>query len=245
MVAPEPVNVPLATTSPESAMAAQVAALTAQVAQLRGEVASRPGGLKSEGEGGFPWMYWQRPATGPMAGEHGEMAGWISLLPGGRTPKGDRDTGNYSRFMKKRMRPMEEYGIHQIPTSPNSNNYAGILQQGGAKDFALTQILALKWHLKPPVKGITFPQYEAVKDEVLHGECPSCDFELFAVPGDKLIARAFFAHLQNSHKMDRTEASLELKYQGLPQISRFALAAMAARMGRTPEGALVEAGVPA
>jgi len=237
-----PVTAALAEAEASGAMAAQMAALEAEVAELRGDVArrDRAPALRDQGEGGFPWMYWQRPSTGPMAGEHGEMAGWITLGHGGRTPQGQRDTGMYSRYLAKGMRPMEEYGIAPIPTTPGGNRYISILQQGGAKEFSLSQILAFKWHIRPPIPGLKFPQYEAVKDKVLHGECPSCDFELYAPPGDQLIARAFFGHLQNSHKLDRTEASLELHYQGLPQVSRFALQAAAARMGRMPDGSLVD-----
>jgi len=115
-----------------------------------------------------------------------------------------------------------------LPGKPPGYQFRDILQQGGAKEFPATQVLAYKWHTNPPIPGLKFPQYEAIKNKVLHGACPDCDFEVCAVPEDAQMPRSFFMHLRarhadGSHGMNRAEALAEMEAQGLPIKARFAV----------------------
>lgn len=47
-----------------------------------------------------------------------------------------------------------------------------ILARGGAHEFPVAQVLELRWHLKPPYPGVTFPQLEGV--EIKSFRCSYC-----------------------------------------------------------------------
>lgn len=193
-----------------------VKALKAEVESLRAELQRKANppitDLGDQGTGGWPWMYWRRPPEG-------DMAGWIVIGPGGETPRGHRNTDVYNFYRKLGFEPLDQYGYIPPPTSPNAaHDFAEFIRRGGAKEFPLSQILAFKWHLNPPVRGAVFPQYEAVKEEVQHAVCPQCPFDLYAPPEDRSLGNRLFEHLWSVHEFDPEKAEAFCHRQGFVDV---------------------------
>lgn len=53
-----------------------------------------------------------------------------------------------------------------------------IFQRDGAKEFPIEQIIAFRWHVRPPYREVTFPQLEGV--DIQSYACPECKKGLFA-----------------------------------------------------------------
>lgn len=192
-----------------AALRAEIEALRAAVAEEQGKRVSAPS-YGDSGVGGWPWMYWRRPVR-----EDDPMSGWIVIAPGGATPRGHRNTGVYNHMMATGFEPLEQYG----PIAPPSDSvawpsYVQILKGGGEREFPLSQVLAYKWHLRPPVPGVTFPQYEEVKDRVQRAVCPQCGMEAWDVPDSTRIGYVLFEHLWNTHDFDAEKAEKFCHKQG-------------------------------
>mgnify|MGYP001577636034 CR=1 FL=1 len=217
-----------------SDMAEMMSRMQKQIDQLQGELAQvRTTGVGGEGDevketgpGGFPYQYYKRPKTGPMAG-------WVVYGPGGATPKGQRDAGSYTKYTgSKGFKALTRYGVCPVPRSTSGALVLiPMLERGGAVEFPVAQVVALKWHVSPPIPGLVFPDYEAHKHEVQHFLCEDCDYEMYFVESDREASSACFRHLRNNsrdgrHNMRREEAVMVLKSQGItPVAGRFAAAA--------------------
>ena len=91
------------------------------------------------------------------------------------------------------------------------------LQNGGAKEVPASQVVQLRWHIEPPVAGTVFPQYESVKDEVLHFMCDEggCDREFWFLSDDMETASACLDHLRRNHEYKFAEARAVLAEQNI------------------------------
>lgn len=165
--------------------------------------------------GGYPWMYWRLPnAHGFKASGR---AGWIQFAPGGATPKGSRDSGSYSTYLRKGMVPVTRYGYINPPTKPQAfaDSYVTILKApGGAAEFPASQVIAYNWHIRPPIAGLKFPQYEALKGSIKNWVCEACGDQRFFMPNDKEIGGVYRTHLMVDHKYPFREAAEAVKIAG-------------------------------
>ena len=206
---------PTATTDPT--LASAIAQMQAELAAARREISllQKKSVDADAGAAGYPRMYYRRPKDG------GPMSGWIVCAQGGVGPQtGGRDIGTYAILVGKGFKPLPMYGI----TGPAGSNkgfggdYIAFLQSGGAKEVPASQVIQLRWHVKPPLPGTVFPQYEAVKDQVVHFLCDEggCDTEFWLLPEDQITAGACLDHLRRNHDYKYNEARAVLKDQGIP-----------------------------
>lgn len=202
----------------------EIAQLRQMVMQLQASIDVSNDSLKkgfrmrnAPADEGFDWQLYRRPPGGPMGN-------WIVVGPGGRNSRGQRPAEQYSHYLAKGFKALEAYGGAPKPTDQfGVKVFLPMLKRGGAKEFPVSQVLAYKWHLKPPIKGLKFPQLDAIKDKILHALCEECEWEVFAEPGDRSISRALLFHLRTAHQYNRREAALTVRDQGLPSISRYAI----------------------
>ena len=200
-------------------LADAVTANKAEIEALRQELqtvkqAGTDGMLKDDASvGGYPWMYWRLPSKGRFA-ESGR-AGWIQTGPGGATPSGARD-GSFSLYLHKGMTPVTKWGYIDPPTKPQAylDSYLTILKAGGAVEFPASQVIAYNWHVSPPIKGLKFPQYEALKGSIKTYTCEACGEIRAFMPDDTGISAAYRTHLMTDHKYPFREAATALKDQG-------------------------------
>ncbi len=183
-----------------------IAKLQAQLDELRGEVATIRIGennkVTSEGPAGYPWQYYKRPKR-----EGDPMSDWIVCGPGGPSPKG-RDMASLTLYSQKGHLPITAYGPAPIPSEvyrlgPGAQ-WINILQNGGAKEFPINQVLTLKWHLKCPVPGVRFPATEAAiaEGKVKRFVCPDCDLELWFEMTDDITPLVCFRHMRSKRVPD-------------------------------------------
>jgi hypothetical protein len=82
-----------------------------------------------------------------------------------------------------------------------------IFQRDGAKEFPVDQIIAYRWHIRPPYKEVTFPQLEGI--DITDYPCPECDKGIFSSPNPQEAARQLRTHLTSaiseSHKYSATD----------------------------------------
>lgn len=170
------------------------------------------------GAGGYPWQYYLKRDFGPEAN-------WVVTGPGGGAKGGKRDAGSYSQYVSRGHRPLMNYGVAPVPSDAPKpgQEFWTMIEKGGAKEFPASQVLAFKWHQEPPVAGITFPQYEEVKELVKDFLCDECDLELSFLPDDELAPRACFNHLRNTHDYPRGEAKAAMDSQGIKNVAPFAI----------------------
>lgn len=71
-----------------------------------------------------------------------------------------------------------------------------IFQLHGEKEFPLSQIIAFRWHIRPPYRGIVFPQLVGV--EVTDYQCPECEKGLFSAINPREAARQLRVHLTSA-----------------------------------------------
>lgn len=211
----------------DASVAAAIAALQQQMATLAAENKELRQNITKlqaeEGEGGLPFMYFKR---GDKPDD--PMAGWIIAAGGGVSPQsGGRDSGTYSRMLQKGYKPLPRYGLIAPPSAyrkkPGSQ-FAELLRRGGAKDVPASQVLAYRWHIGPPVPGISFPQYETARKEgkVCHFQCDEgdCSFEQWFLSDDQTTAQACLFHLRQKHEYTQVLALQTLQEMGVPYRTR-------------------------
>ena len=104
--------------------------------------------------------------------------GWIAHAP--------TTIGNKRDYEGRGFRYLLEYGefimsppggapkskdARDVDWNPFEEPWLKILQMGGAKEFPIDQVIALHWHIRPPYRGVTFPQI----DQPVHDfQCPEC-----------------------------------------------------------------------
>lgn len=211
----------------ESAYAAALAQVQAQVAELKKELntvrqSTADGEMADSGISGYPWQYYRRPVR-----QDDPMSNWIVIAPGGTAAAGKfagrRAVEQYAHYQGKGFLPITAYGPAPVPNV--GNDMLWLLERGGAKEFPATQVLAYKWHVKPPLPGLLFPEYEKIKGTEILAECEECNWNEWGLEGDKTVSVDFLLHLRQKHGYPRKEAALLIREQGLPQIGRMAIRA--------------------
>lgn len=208
----------------ESSLREAIAQLQSQMTTMETELSTanqntygKGDNIVDQGIEGYPWQYYRLP-------NKGVQANWVTNAPGGATTKGQRSAGAYSNYLRKGLKPITRYGPCPVPTTERGwESYIPMLRKGGAVEFPAEQVLAYKWHLRPPIRGLKFPSVEKLNGKFLHALCEECEFELFSVLEDKTISRAFLMHLRGRHEYARREAILSIREQGLPSVGRYAL----------------------
>ena len=72
----------------------------------------------------------------------------------------------------------KESDARGVAWNPADEPWRLILQRGGAKEFPVEQIIAFRWHVRPPYREVKFAQLEGVK--VYDFQCPECTKGLFS-----------------------------------------------------------------
>lgn len=242
---PPPVPLPndpamLGSAIPDAATAKALAAMRQELDDTRAEIAqlstATRKNTKIQGSGddeSYPWQVYRRPDE-YVAGE-ANQAGWLVIAPGGATRAGRRDGGSFLKYTElKGFKPITKYGPADVPTQGKpGHEFFSMLERGGAIEFPVSQVIAYKWHLKPPIQGLVFPQVaEAIeRGEVKRFHCDECTLELWFVTEDSYTLQACFTHLTKPmaqgglHAYRREEAARALQAQKLPAVGRLAIVA--------------------
>ena len=114
------------------------------------------------------YIYWKL-ANGWVAFGPAYPAAWAKRLKAGQTPLPQYGQYDFSR------RGMDADGR---PWDAKAEPWRLIFQKGGAEQFPVEQIVAFRWHLRPPYREVSFPQLEGVEIEVY--ECPECEAGVFS-----------------------------------------------------------------
>ena len=110
---------------------------------------------------------------------------WIMALPTSLGNDRDWQLKGFQRLIKYGEFPNGTTGEkpntrdeNGNPWNPADEPWRQIFLRGGGKEFPITQVLAYRWHLRPPYLEAKFPQLDGV--EVTNLECPECDKGVFA-----------------------------------------------------------------
>src|SRR3990167_9668950 len=173
--------------------------------------------------------YYRRPADG------GPADGWIvvaSTTPSNRADyeyKAFTRLPAYGEFTNGSAQPRakaQEKDARGNPWNPALEPWRLIFQLGGAKEFPVSQIIELKWHLRPPYREVSFPQLQGV--EITNYGCPECEKGLFSSTNAQAAAAQLRTHLTSAidaqHKYTPTDLTNLGKEWGIDFAS--------ARMGR-------------
>ena len=112
----------------------------------------------------------------------GPRAGWVQTAPS--------NLGNRRDYEVRGFKYLFEYGeflmcqgdgepkakdMNGAPWHSFKEPYKLILQKGGAKEFPISQIISMHWHVRPPFRGVRFPQMEGPGAPTIYDfECPEC-----------------------------------------------------------------------
>lgn len=194
---------------------AEVDALRREIDQVRNEGREGKVADLNESMGGYPWMYYRFPSTFPDK----QRRGWITMGPGGASPKdGRRDTGSFATYLKKGMIPITKYGLCPVPTSPVvANNYVEFIKRGGAVEFPASQIVAYSWHRNNPFVrlGVRWTQVDPIRHLLQSWTCEYCGFEMDFMPDDPTAGTTYRSHLVNVDKLTFKDAVQSVKDAGL------------------------------
>lgn len=81
-----------------------------------------------------------------------------------------------------------------IPFSPVEEPWRLIFQhENGAAEFTVDQIVAYRWHIRPPYREVTFPQVEGIK--IYDFFCPECDKGIFSSEYEQTAVELLRQHL--------------------------------------------------
>ena len=176
------------------------------------------GEVTEEGASGYPWQYYVKPDIGPEAS-------WVIIGPGGSAKGGRRNASAFANKVARGHKALMQYGVAAVPsdTPLPGQPFWSMIEKGGAKEFPASQVLAYRWHQNPPVEGVTFPQYEVVKNTIKEFQCDECELELSFLPDDTFSPRACFNHLRNAHQYPRSEAKATMDAQGIKTIAPYAI----------------------
>ena len=94
-----------------------------------------------------------------------------------------------------------------VPFNPADEPWRLILQHpDGAAAFSVAQIIAYRWHIRPPYREVRFPQIEGI--DITNYFCPECDKGIFSSPREQEAADLLRQHLTSqfdAHHSYRTE----------------------------------------
>ena len=143
---------------------------------------------------------------------------------------GNATWSNVQHFTEKGYERLPHYGTFVIDTAdprgtPKAIDTRGvpwnsalepwkqILQMGGAKEFPVSQIIAMHWDIHPPYRGVAFPQLRGV--EVTNYQCPECT----RGPFSGLTPRAA-AELLRQHLTSRIDNRHEYRPEDIREVGR-------------------------
>ncbi len=132
--------------------------------------------------------------------------GWITWA--------DSESGTKLRdFAIRGFQPLFKYGaitsyMDREQKVPDPASVWGLILRhpDGPAEFPVEQIVALRWHTDPPIKGLKFPQLRGM--HIIEYKCPECSRAPFSElkDGDKVVLSAIKAlgtHLTTMHDWDR------------------------------------------
>lgn len=143
--------------------------------------------------------------TAPGKGRHGyyrSAKGWIlvaSTTPTNRSGyeyKGYTHLPQYGEFAYGTNDPrakQRERDARGVAWNPAVELWRLIFQKGGAKEFPAEQVIAYRWHIRPPYAEVTFPQLDGI--EVTTYQCPECNRGLCASTNPAEAAEQLKTHL--------------------------------------------------
>jgi len=141
------------------------------------------------------WMYYRLPN------------GWISPAPAHPLEQAKR--------VERGQKPLKQYGQFEYdPFEIDANGqrwnvrdepYRMIFQKGGETEFPVDQVIAFRWHLRPPYQEATFPQLEGVFWETY--ECPDCEQAVFTSLSKGYAPQDMISHLRLGHGWSRAEVA--------------------------------------
>ncbi|MEK7111858.1 MAG: hypothetical protein AAB875_00875, partial [Patescibacteria group bacterium] len=121
------------------------------------------------GRGCAPHMYWKRPLQW-------DSPGWVVLGP--------TNAESFQKYIRMGFMPLFPYGQHITDTKEwrtQLDPYRKILENGGAKEFPVDQVIELGWQRKAPTikgKSVEFPQIEGVMEfkgrPITNPSCEHC-----------------------------------------------------------------------
>ena len=145
----------------------------------------------------------QEAATPPGRGEHAyyrrSTDGWIVTAP--CWPSFESDM-RFKGFVR-----LHQYGTFRCDMGEKNKDLRGqpldvirepwrlILQQDGAKEFPISQLIAFRWHINPPYAKLKFKQLEGVNITTLY--CPECEKGIFAHQEEAEAADQLRIHLMS------------------------------------------------
>lgn len=139
----------------------------------------------------------------PGRGKHGYYrlaSGWITTGP--TTPsnrsameyKGATFLPQYGEFANGTAAGApQERDARGVAWNPADEPWRMIFQRGGGKEFPADQIIAYRWHVRPPYREVTFPQLDGVR--IFDLQCPECDRGLFSSTNENDAAQMLKTHL--------------------------------------------------
>ena len=126
--------------------------------------------------------------TPPGKGQHGYYRrgdnGWIITGPVWPSYRADMEykdnvfLAKYGVFLYDMPGNKTVFDVNGRNFSPVTEPWRQIFQKGGAKEFPLDQIIAFRWHIRPPYREVKFPQLAQV--EIHNFFCPECDKGIFS-----------------------------------------------------------------
>jgi hypothetical protein len=143
--------------------------------------------------------------TAPGRGKHGyyrTAKGWIvvaSTTPSNRAGyefKGFTFLPQYGEFVNGTNDPrakQNERDARGVSWNPAVEPWRLIFQKGGVKEFPAEQVIAYRWHVRPPYAEVTFPQLEDIN--VTTYQCPECNKGLCASTNPAEAAEQLKTHL--------------------------------------------------
>ena len=135
----------------------------------------------------------------------GTASGWIviaSTSPSNRSDseyKGFRFLPQYGEFTNGSAQPRavaKERDARGNPWNPALEPWRLIFQLDGAKEFPIDQIIAYRWHVRPPYREVKFPQLQGA--EITNYGCPECDKGLFSSLNAAEAAQMLRTHLTSA-----------------------------------------------
>lgn len=154
-----------------------------------------------------------------LHGYYRNIRGWIvvqSTTPSNRSGtefKGGRFLPQYGEFINGTSggaaKAQDDRGM---PWNAADEPWRLILQRGGAREFPVEQVLAYRWHIRPPYREVEFPQLEGVEVHDLY--CPECDKGIFSSTDRQTAVDQLRVHLTSQINLQHSYRPEDLRVLG-------------------------------
>lgn len=176
--------------------------------------------------------------TPPGKGQHGYYKrgdnGWIITAPAWPTFRNDLEfkgchfLDRYGTFLYDMPGNRTVFDVNGRNYSPVTEPWRAIFQKGGVREFPLEQIIAYRWHLRPPYREVKFPQLEGVRIYDLY--CPECEKGIFSSEREQEAIEMLRVHLTSRINDQHTYRPEDLRALG----EEYEIDFFAPRRGRRP-----------